>query len=58
MVTKKIEEKMDRYTELYEGAMAVYLEKSNFIVTEWLDKEDAREFLKLQDSIFGTKGKK
>lgn len=40
-----------RYEELYQQAVLTYLDKTDFNVTEWLDEEDATEFIKLMEEL-------
>jgi len=41
----------DRYYELYEEAVTRMLNKTDFDATEWLDEDEEKEFLQLQDEI-------
>lgn len=43
----------DRYQELYEMAITVMLDKTDFDATDWLDEADTKEFMALQTKIFG-----
>ena len=46
-----IEEVENRYEELYQKAVLLYLDKTDFYVVDWLSKEDILEFNKLQSKI-------
>lgn len=46
-------DEQNRYEELYEMAITVMLDKTDFSATEWLDEADSKEFMKLQNKIFG-----
>ena len=39
-----------RYEELYEKAVRRYLDKTDWNISDWLDKKEYKEFKKLQDN--------
>ena len=42
-------EREKRYEELYEKAVRRYLDKTDWDISEWLDKKEYKEFKKLQE---------
>jgi len=42
-----------RYEELYEKAVAQYLDKTDWDISEWLEPEEYEEYKKLDEKIFG-----
>jgi hypothetical protein len=53
MTTSEYIEADERYQELYEMAITVMLDKTDFDPTQWLDEADTKEFLELQNKIHG-----
>jgi hypothetical protein len=46
-------EQSERMNELYEKAIARYLDKTDFDVTQWLSDEEANEYCALLDADCG-----